>query len=102
MALEKLLSAMEAKIDLPRALLRGRYMKALARMEHRGVPIDARALGRLKSHWSEIQGRLIEQVDADYGVLEDGSFRIDRWESWLKSKPIPWPRLESGHLDMKG
>ena len=27
-------------IDLPRALLRGRYMKAAATMEGNGVPID--------------------------------------------------------------
>src|SRR5207247_946578 len=38
-ALAKLLSAMLPRIDLPRALLRGRYMGAVARMEQAGVPI---------------------------------------------------------------
>jgi hypothetical protein len=39
-ALARLLPAMLPKIDLPRSLLRGRYMVAAARMEHNGVPID--------------------------------------------------------------
>jgi DNA polymerase-1 len=47
-ALARLLPAMLRKIDLPRALLRGRYMAAVARMEHNGVPIDTTTLGQLK------------------------------------------------------
>ncbi len=39
-ALARLLPAMLPNIDLPRALLRGRYMAAAARMERNGVPID--------------------------------------------------------------
>ncbi len=45
-ALVKLLPAMAPKIDLPRALLRGRSMAALARMEWAGVPIDVSTLER--------------------------------------------------------
>ena len=39
-ALARLLPAMPPRIDLPRALLRGRYMAAAAAMEHNGTPID--------------------------------------------------------------
>jgi DNA polymerase I len=39
-ALERLLPAMLPRIDLPRALLRGRYMPAAAAMEWNGPPID--------------------------------------------------------------
>ncbi|MFZ1932927.1 MAG: DNA polymerase [Thermoguttaceae bacterium] len=67
-ALEKLLPAMLPQIDLPRALLRGRYMAAAARMEWAGVPIDVETLDRLKTHWTQIQGRLIAAIDVDYGV----------------------------------
>ena len=45
LALERLLVAMLPGIDLPRALLRGRYMAAAAAMEHSGVPIDIEMLG---------------------------------------------------------
>jgi DNA polymerase I len=50
-ALARLLSAMLPRIDLPRALLRGRYMAA-ALMEHYGVPIDVGMLARLRHEWT--------------------------------------------------
>jgi hypothetical protein len=99
-ALARLLPAMLPEIDLPRALLRGRYMSAVARMEHAGVPIDTLTLGRLKRHWAEIQDRLIAEVDADYGVFEGRTFKADRFAAWLKQAGIPWPRLMSGRLDL--
>lgn len=68
-ALARLLPAMLPKIDLPRALLRGRYMAAAARMEWNGVPIDSEALYRLRQNWTRIKSRLIAAVDADYGVF---------------------------------
>jgi hypothetical protein len=68
-ALARLLPVMLPKIDLPRALLRGRYMAAAARMEWQGVPIDAEALDRLRRGWDRIKGRLIAAVDRDYGVF---------------------------------
>jgi hypothetical protein len=68
-ALARLLPAMLPRIDLPRALLRGRYMAAVARMEWAGVPIDLDTLARLLRSWSHIKARLIAAVDADFGVF---------------------------------
>lgn len=67
-SLARLLPAMLPSIDLPRALLRGRYMAAAARMEWGGVPIDTLTLDRLRRHWLPIQSRLIAEVDKDYHV----------------------------------
>jgi hypothetical protein len=53
-ALARLLPAMLPKLDLPRALLLGRYMAAAAWMEWNGVPIDTEALDRLLSKWERI------------------------------------------------
>ena len=74
MALERLLAAMLPRIDLSRALLRGRYMKAAAAMEFAGVPIDVPTLGLLREHWTGIQDELIGAIDADYGVFEELKF----------------------------
>jgi DNA polymerase I len=99
-ALERLLPAMLPKIDLPRALLRGRYMAAAATMEHNGTPIDV-ATGRLmREHWTEIQDQLVTAIDRDYGVYDGRTFKLDRFARWLALKNIPWPRLESGQLDL--
>jgi hypothetical protein len=68
-ALAQLLPAMLPEIDLPRALLRGRYMAAVARMERAGVPLDVDALTRLRENWGLIKGRLVAAVDSGYGVF---------------------------------
>jgi DNA polymerase I len=99
-ALERLLPAMAPRIDLPRALLRGRYMAAAAAIEAAGVPIDVPTLALLRRHWTDIQDELIAAIDTPYGVFEGRSFRTDRFAQWLAANEIPWPRLETGRLDL--
>nr|MBW4028979.1 DNA polymerase I [Acidobacteriota bacterium] len=94
----KLLKAMLAKIDVPRAVLRGRYMKAVARMERTGVPIDMASLDMLQDRWEPIQEHLLRRVDAEYGVYEGRTFRQDRFAQYLVDHNIWWPQLESGRL----
>jgi hypothetical protein len=103
-ALAKLLPAMLPKIDLPRALLHGRYMAAAARMEWAGVPIDTDTLGRLRVEWDSIKTRLVAEVDRDFGVYVPDpkggppSFSADRFGAYLERVGIAWPRLDSGRL----
>ena len=99
-ALEQLLPVMEPKIDLPRALLRGRYMAAAAAMEWNRTPIDIETLARLREGWTGIQDQLIAAIDANYGVYEGRSFRANLFEGLLVRLGIPWGRLETGHLDL--
>jgi DNA polymerase-1 len=96
--LERLLPAMLPRIDLPRALLRGRYMAAASAMETNGVPIDTATLKLVRAHWTDIQDQLIADVDADYGVFDGRTFKEDRFESVLIRHGIPWDRLGSGRL----
>lgn len=97
-ALSRLLPAMAPNLDLPRALMRGRYMVAAARIEHVGVPIDTRILAQLRNRWADIQDELVERIDADYGVYAGRTFKRDRFAAWLAAHDIPWPRLVSGAL----
>lgn len=76
-ATAQLLERMTPLIDLPRALVRGRYTVALARMERTGVPVDTEAHGALVRHWSAIKSRLVREVDADYGVFVPAGRRLD-------------------------
>jgi hypothetical protein len=99
-ALARLLPVMLPGIDLPRALLRGRYMTAVSAMEHNGVPIDVPMLERLRAGWHGMQDALIADIDADYGVFDGRTFKQDRFAAFLQRAGIPWPRLESGQLDL--
>ena len=94
--LARLLGKMAPQLDLPRALLRGRYMAAAARIEWTGVPIDVTALELMRAHWVEVKAGLISVVDRDFGVFENGSFRqrqfadlMTRWGTASKSSASP-------------
>jgi hypothetical protein len=97
-ACDELLKAMTGRVDLPRALLRGRYMKAAARIEANGVPIDAPMLEQLRRRWDAIQDDLTTAVDSEYGVYEGGAFREQRFAAYLAGEGIAWPRLDRGRL----
>jgi DNA polymerase I len=99
-ALDRLFPALAPHIDLPRALLRGRYMAAASAMEYAGVPIDVEMLELLRRHWRAIQDSLIAEIDSQYGVYEGRTFKLERFAGWLAQNGIPWPRLESGQLDL--
>ena len=97
-ALARLLPKMMPHIDLPRALLRGRYMSAVAHMEFTGVPIDTDTLALFRHSWQQIKTRLIEAVDCDYGVYDAQTFKLARFEEYLARQQIPWPRTVQGRL----
>jgi len=100
-ALEALIQPMFKQLNLGQALLRGRYMKAVASMEHYGIPIDAEKLLQLQTNWEPLKERLIQQVDRHYGVFEDFVFKRERFAQYLAKQKIPWPLLPSGQLDLK-
>jgi hypothetical protein len=102
-ALAELLPCMALAIvarrhGLAHALLRGRYMAAVARMEHIGVPVDFALLRSLRRHWREIKQHLVAEVDHDFGVYDGQTFKLQRFAEFLAREGIPWPRLESGQL----
>jgi hypothetical protein len=110
-ALARLLPVMRPLIESPRvpqasvrarsfdhALLRGEYMKAVARMERRGVPIDTEALGTLLTGWHGVERALIADVDQDFGVYCGESFDTAAFEGYLLRNRVAWPRYKDGRL----
>jgi DNA polymerase I len=85
-------------IDVPRALFRGRFMAAIAVVERNGIPIDVELRNRFHDRREQIQLDLIAKVDAEYDVYEGPSFRYRRFERWLITHGIPWPRNANGAL----
>jgi len=100
-ALHKLLPAMLPHIDLPRALLRGRAMRAFARIEQTSIPIDFKTYNKLNSLWPNIQKMLIDEVDKNYGVFDNRTFKTEKFARWLENNQILWPKLPTGQLDLK-
>jgi DNA polymerase I len=100
-ALKRLLPVMLPMIDVPRALLRGRYMCSVTRIERSGIPIDGGSLARLRQHWQSVQRQLIA-ADDSFGVYDaECSFSAARFADVLVKHDIAWPCRKDGNLDLR-
>jgi len=106
-ALDRLLPALLRTVDLSAAIHRGRYMKAVARMEDTGIPIDMAAYQRLRNSWEELKVRIAMDVEREhgYGVYEIGRdkkahFKSGKFEALIEREGLShlWPRTPSGRL----
>jgi hypothetical protein len=99
--LERMLPGILARRNgFGQALLRGRYMAAVARMEHTGVPVDNETLGRLRMHWGSIKRDLVGAIDKDYGVFEGTTFKAGLFAGYLADNRIDWPRTATGRVQL--
>jgi hypothetical protein len=96
----QLFQRMKDHIELPYALLRGRYMSAIAYMEHIGIPIDVTKLNQLKNNWDWIKTELIAEVDRDYDVFEGNVFKTHKFDDYLKRNNISWECTPKGNLKL--
>ena len=85
---------------LGQVLIRGRYMSAVGVMQNNGIPIDLEVYSRLQENWPALRSKLIERVDAAFGVYEGGSFKEALFEAYLAKHGIGWPRLVTGRLKL--
>ena len=99
-ALEMLLPVMLPFIDLPYVLFRGRYSKAVASIEHSGIPVDTATLELLMKKWAYLKERIAREVEDQYGfgVFEGRHWRHDRFAALIDRMGLldEWPRTDSG------
>ena len=100
MALKPFLKKLLPDISEKSALLDGNYIKAVALMEHTGVPLDTNLYGLLKRHWKTMKLKLVKQVDKETDFYDGFSFRRERFSQWLTQRNISWPLLPTGTLQL--
>jgi len=76
-ALGRLLRVMAPALDVPRALLRGRYIAAAAQVEWQGVPCDVDTWTLLCDHWDELRLKLVHAINREYGVFVPATTVLD-------------------------
>ena len=91
--------------SLPHALGRAKFMWTVAQQERRGVPLDLPLLTSLREQWDEMQGELVREMDAPFGIYEfdkDGKphWREQRFAGYLietvcRGLPTPTGRSTS-------
>jgi len=97
MGLRRLFDKLWPHIQQDQAWLRGRYLRAVAQMEHCGIPVDVESLSLLREHWDDIKSQLITHMD-DFELYEDDHFRMARLEQLVANKGYLWPRTRTGRL----
>jgi hypothetical protein len=91
-SLQQLLAALLPHISLPHALYRGRYVKAVAHIEHRGIPLDCELRQQLADQWEAIQLSLVEAVNPLIGFAYEGvHFNESRFATWVAEHYPHWP-----------
>lgn len=94
----ELFTAMQPHINLPYALLRGKYMGCVARMEANGIPLDVSKLNKLKDNWPLIKTKFIAEVDKKYNVFEGNVLKEELLRKYIVKNRIPWDLTPKGHL----
>ena len=98
-ATRTLLPVLAPLFDIRHALLRGRYMAAVAGQELCGLPINTDYLHTLIEHWPALQCHYIERDD-EFGLYEGTSFREWRLQDLIENKKWDWPRHPTGRLQL--
>ncbi len=92
----ELFNVMKPHINLPYALLRGKYMGNVSRIEANGIPIDVQSLNMLKDNWEIVKTKLIKEVDKKYGVFDGDTFKMKNFKDYLLKHKIPWEYTKEG------
>ena len=95
-ALTVLFEVMQPFIDFTRALVRGSYMAAVARMEAVGVPIDVPTFEKLNDRWEILKMELLKRGD-HHGLWIDGRFSAQRFAEFVEQRGIRWPRTRKSN-----
>jgi hypothetical protein len=91
-----LFRSMRDRIDLPAALVRGRFMVVIGQQIHRGIPVDGGLIERFKARRPDLRLALIEETPTAARFYPAGRFSEARFFDWAEDEEIGWPRHPDG------
>ena len=93
---------LQSNLDIPRALLRGKYMAAVAMMERNGVPLDTKSFTQLKRGMDtgSLQKNITREANRQFDVYDGVVFKLEKFEKYLRRVNMPWPRTATGRLSL--
>lgn len=96
-----LFAAEAPTIDVPAALFRGRYSKAVAAWEARGVTVDVDHVQVLRDNWPDLRMHYIRRDDHLHLYDDEGHFHEDRLAALIEAREWCWPRTPTGKPEMQ-
>ena len=100
-ALRDLLPRMIPDMDVTKAVERGRYMSAVAQMEHSGIPIDVDAYSAIAGNRGPILRQMEDALPPELQVFSKGKLKIDRLRAVIEQFAPNWPTTEKGEFSRK-
>jgi hypothetical protein len=94
--LAKLFVAMRDRIDLPAALVRGRYMVVIGQQTYRGIPVDVERVRTFLATRPGLRLDLIAEHDGASQFFRGGRFDQSLFFGWTRDLEIGWPQTEHG------
>jgi DNA polymerase-1 len=89
--------------SLPHALMRAKFMWAVAQQERRGISLDLPFLDRARTNWDAMKLDLVAEMDRPFGIyeIEDGKphWRRHLFVDYVKRNSMSWPAYADGSLD---
>ncbi len=67
------------------------YLKAVARMELRGIPFDVAGYEQIRRAWPHIRMALIEGINKTHPVFDGLTFKKSAFMNWCRRENIRWP-----------
>jgi DNA polymerase I-like protein with 3'-5' exonuclease and polymerase domains len=89
-----LFKAMAPTMDVARMLYYGRFIKAVACMYSRGIPVDAELHRAMAERWDEIKLAFIRRDAAEFDVYDGTTFKQTKFLALLERLGISWPVTE--------
>ena len=71
------------------------YLKAVARMELRGIPFDGTTYGIVQKQKGLIRASVTNNLNRTFPIYQEGKFRKDQILKWCASAAIRWPTKRS-------
>ncbi|MBA3480329.1 MAG: hypothetical protein H0T51_00805 [Pirellulales bacterium] len=71
------------------------YLKAIAKMELRGVPFDLKSYRAIERQSPQIRDALTRDINRTWPVYRDHSFSLGDFIEWCRSVDIAWPTKKS-------
>jgi hypothetical protein len=95
-----ILRRMEPALDLPRALLRGRFGLAIACMERVATPVDNVNVARINADWPGLMRDIVGVAQDMYGVFKNGEISDELLIGYAKRHDMlgRWPKTKTGKL----
>ena len=80
------------------ALVRGRFVWSVSHVERKAIPIDAPMQRESELKKGNLLLSLVAEVDRNYNIYEDITFKFDRFANYLSRQRIAWPKTPKGRL----